>query len=62
MSQYVGASGISYAAALLMEPDVRRSIRDVARRAGLSVSTVADAACASIRAAASLIGSDGRLC
>jgi hypothetical protein len=53
-----GASGISYAAALLMEPDRPRSIREVARRAHLSVSTVATAA-HSIRDAA-LIGRDGR--
>lgn len=53
-----GASGISYAAALLMEPDEPPSIREVARRARLSVSTVADAA-RSIREAA-LIGRDGR--
>jgi len=52
-----GASGISYAAALLMEPEEPRSIREVARRAHLSVSTVADAA-RSIREAA-LIGRDG---
>jgi len=52
-----GASGISYAAALLMEPGEPRSIREVARRAHLSVSTVADAA-RSIREAA-LIGRDG---
>jgi hypothetical protein len=53
-----GASGISYASALLMEPDEPPSIRKVARRAHLSVSTVADAA-RSIRDAA-LIGRDGR--
>lgn len=53
-----GASGISYAAALLMEPDEPPSIRGIARRARLSVSTVADAA-RSIRDAA-LIGTDGR--
>ena len=53
-----GASGISYAAALLMEPDDPPSIREVARRAHLSASTVADAA-RSIRDAA-LIGRDGR--
>ena len=53
-----GASGISYAAALLMEPDDPPSIREVARRAHLSASTVADAA-RSIRDA-TLIGRDGR--
>ena len=53
-----GASGMSYAAALLMAPDDRPSIREVARRARLSASTVADAA-HSIRDAA-LIGRDGR--
>jgi hypothetical protein len=53
-----GASGISYAAALLMAPDEQLSIREVARRAQLSVSTIADAA-RSIRDA-SLIGRDGR--
>jgi hypothetical protein len=53
-----GASGISYAAALLMAPDEPRSIREVARGAHLSVSTVADAA-RSIRDAA-LVGRDGR--
>lgn len=53
-----GASGISYAAALLMEPDEPPSIRGIARRARLSVSTVAEAA-RSIRDAA-LIGRDGR--
>jgi hypothetical protein len=53
-----GASGISYAAALLMDPAEPHSIREVARRAHLSVSTVADAA-RSIRDAA-LIERDGR--
>jgi hypothetical protein len=53
-----GASGISYAAALLMNPTEPISLREVARRARLAVSTVSEAA-RSIRDAA-LIGRDGR--
>ena len=53
-----GASGISYAAALLMNPTEPISLREVARRAHLAVSTVSEAA-RSIREAA-LIGRDGR--
>jgi hypothetical protein len=53
-----GASGISYAAALLMNPTEPISLREVARRAHLAVSTVSEAA-RSIREAA-LIDRDGR--
>jgi hypothetical protein len=53
-----GASGISYAAALLMTPDEPPSVREVARRAHISFSTVADAGRAIRRAA--LVGRDGR--
>jgi hypothetical protein len=53
-----GASGISYAAALLMTPEEPPTIREVARRARLSVSTISDAA-RSIRDA-SFIDRDGR--
>jgi hypothetical protein len=53
-----GAAGVSYAAALLMNPTEPISLREVARRAHLAVSTVSEAA-RSIREAA-LIGRDGR--
>jgi hypothetical protein len=53
-----GTSGISYAAALLMNPTEPIALREVARRACLAVSTVSEAA-RSIRDAA-LIGRDGR--